>query len=78
MKVTYSVAVIGALIAGSNAMRFYDDGLTVGSPYTFAESDNTNKEVKEAWNMIEERKYLAAIKQDRIDKAEARENEEIA
>ena len=78
MKVSYSIAVIGALVSSSNAMRFYDDGFTVSSPYTFSEMDNTNREVKEAWNMIEERKYIASMQQSQLDKAEAKENEEIA
>ena len=53
MKFTQSFAVIGALFAQSNAMRFNDDGMTLASPYNYAEMQNTEMEVKEAWDQIE-------------------------
>ena len=37
MKFAKSFAVIGALFTESSAMRFYDDGLTVASPYSYTE-----------------------------------------
>ena len=56
----YSIAILGALMAQTNAMRLSDSELYPwGSPYSFSEQQSTNKEVQEAWETIENRKVLA-------------------
>ena len=75
MKVKYSIAVLGALFASSNGLRVSDDFYPFGSPYSTAELENTNKEVKDAWEMIEYHKNVAAVEEQKKKAENDKENE---
>ena len=55
MKLSFALI---ALFAGANAVKLNYDGESYpyGSPYSYAEQDNTNQEVAKAWDMIEQNK----------------------
>ena len=76
----YSIAILGALMAQTNAVRLSDSelGYPWGSPYSFSEQQSSNREVQEAWETIDNRKVMAetAERKKEEESAEAAKVEE--
>lgn len=76
MNFKYSTVLLVALFNSSSAYKLSDSYSPMGSPYTFGEQEDTNKEVQDAWNLIEQRNKLAVINQSKKEAADLKEKAE--
>ena len=56
------VFALVALVASTSAVKLSYEGITYpwGNPYSISEQDSTNKELQDAWMLIESRKLATA------------------